>query len=208
MLKARVIPLIKRLSYSSWRKNILYVQCPDLVIDNQRKCIVSTSYKVGFPSEGYQVILDDYHLPFKKNTFDMVVLDLSSFLKKEHVLILSQVHQVLNLSGKALICNQNSFSLNLCEQLLQKSSRNYFSIKSLIAHSGFEILTEHPFSFSVKGLGTTLNKKLIRHEKKIRQVLPILSNFHCFQVIKSNLDRYQPLPAYMRLSKSLTPVIG
>lgn len=204
-LKSRLIPLIKRLSHSPWRKNILYIQCSDLIVFNEKKCLVSTSYKTKTTTQSYQVILEDYHLPFKENSFDIIVLDLSCFLKKEHPPILSEVHRVLNHSGKALICNQNSLSLNILEQLLQKSSRSYFSLKSLVSQAGFEILTEHPLSFSITGLGDSLNKKLIRHEKKIRKLMPMFSNFHCLQVIKSR-DEYQPLPHYLRLSKSLTPI--
>ena len=202
-IKIRLIPLIRRLIHSSWRNKILYIHCADLATPSPNKCIVTTARNINHQSEHFQAILEDNLLPFEENFFDVVIIDLSLFNKKDHQQILSEAYRVLNFSGKALICSQNKHSVNFFFNLTNKVARSYFSLRGLLTKAKFQILTEHPLSFALNLNCTRLNQKLISYEKKLRKFLPYFANYHCIQVYKSK-DYYQPLPDYLRLSKTLT----
>lgn len=203
----RLIPLIKRMIYSPWRSKVLFIYCEDLAQPNSKKCLVNVNHQIDRHSELFQVICDDFHLPFEDNFFDAVIIDLSLIARCHHKEVLFHAHRVLSLSGKGLICNKNTLSLGQMRQLFKGGQeRNYYSFKKLLHQSCFEVLSEHPLSYALSMNNTFWNRKLIRHEKALRKYAPLLANYHCLQVIK-NKDNYQPLPDYLRLSKTL-PLSG
>lgn len=202
-LKMRLLPLIRRLIHSAWRTKILYVYCDDLIEPHKHKCLISANLEIIHDSEFFQVVVEEPEsLPFHDSSIDAIIIDLSLIPNKFHSDILRECYRVLKDTGKALICSRNKLSLGQLFLEHQSYSRNYFGAKNLLKRHNFQILTEHPLSFKASEANNELNKKLIRHEKKLRKVIPILANYHCWQVIKSK-DYYQPLPDYLRLSKTL-----
>lgn len=201
-LKVRLIPLINRLCHSSWRNRILYINCDDFALAQEKKCIISANEHINHQSDIFQVILQDAVLPFEDQFFDVVVVDLSKYRQKTHSIILREAYRVLKFSGKALICNKNKLSINFIHNLSNKNARSYWSFKRLVLKHHFQVLTEHPLSFVLFNNLEALNKVFIKKEKELRKVVGFLANYHCIQVYKSK-DYYQPLPDYLRLSKTL-----
>lgn len=202
-LTIRLIPLIRRLIHSSWRNKILYIHCSDLVSTTEDKCVICTSNHIQHQGEFFQTILEDKALPFIDNFFDVVIIDLSLIDKKDHELLLKETYRVLSSTGKALICNRNRISFNHFFNLRNKNTRNYYSFCRMLRKNNFEVLSTYPLSFIFSTHENIINKKLIRYEKRLRKMMPALANYHCLQVIKSK-DHYQPLPDYLRLSKTIT----
>ena len=202
-LKVRLLPLIRRLIHSPWRTKVLYVYCADLVKKQKNKCLIVTSLEFIDDFDFFQVVVEEpEQLPFHDQSMDAVIIDLSLIPNHYHSIILNDCYRVLKDTGKALICAKNKLSLGQIFLNNQGYSRHYFGTKRLLKKHQFQILTEHPLSFKASRHNNSLNKKLIRYEKKLRKTLPIFANYHCWQVIK-NKDNYQPLPDYLRLSKTL-----
>ena len=201
-LKIRLIPLINRLIHSSWRSKILYLRCDDFASFNENKCIIAANEQINYHSDIFQVVLEDLHLPFQDDFFDVIIIDLSRYHRTEHNSILQESYRVLKSSGKALICNQNITSPNFISHIRNKNTRTYSSLKKIIKTNRFQILTEYPLSFALFNQIQLFNKFLIKKERVMRRYFSQFSNYHCIQVYKSK-GLYQPLPNYIRLSKTI-----
>lgn len=102
------------------------------------------------------VLGDGNHLPFKDDSFDVVmVIEVSACTARSHLTgFLAQVHQVLKPKGWMLLTTHNVVSMIGLERLIRSSkyhstsgayTHSYWEVRRTLQESGFDILESHGF---------------------------------------------------------------
>jgi SAM-dependent methyltransferase len=204
----RLKSLYTRLTFNPWRRNVVYIGKEFFFPFNfNEKCFmhVTTSAHDELASTSFKVILDDMHLPFDGESIDTIICDLSSVEKKHSTVLLKEAIRVLHPQGKLILTYNNRYS----PYYYASSKENPYSswgIQRLLKEHKLIILKSFYQSFLFKHCSRRMQRWLIKYEPFLRKFIYFFANKITLLIVKET-DFYQPLPAYLRLSKKI-PVIS
>lgn len=202
-LSLRLKGLYTRLIHNPWRHTILYLGSKsNYPFNYEKKCFISCSFNsdMAIQENFYQVILEDYSLPFERESFDVIIFEITEFTTEQEKEIFPQIYNLLKNNGKLIVSFKNYWS---CEYLFSASKKKSFlDAKKLIESFNFCIVHKFFISFSQGFLSKSINKILLKNEKILRKILGYFCNSITLTAVKKT-DLYQPLPAIMRISKKI-----
>ncbi len=202
-LSLRLKGLYARLIHNPWRHTILYLGSKSHYPYNyEKKCFISCLFNPEslIEEKVYQVILEDYSLPFERESFDVIILETSEFSADQEKELFPQIYNLLKNNGKLIISFKNYWALQYFFSNSKKKS--FLQIKKTLEHYNFCIVHKFFISFCQSFFPKTINKFLLKNEKIIRKILGYFCNSITLTAVKKT-DLYQPLPMIIRISKKI-----
>lgn len=199
----RLKSLYTRLTFNPWRRYIVYVGSPDFYPFNvQEKCFIHVLKKDSATTlKTFNILIDEDRFPFQTESIDMVICDLTDVPQAHLEQLLIEFQRILTLQGKLILTYNNRYSFYYAGNY-KSHTYTAWKINALLKKQKIIVLKRFYQSFIIRKGPRWLQYYLIHYERFLRRFFKIFANKVTLFAVKET-DFYQPLPAYLRLSKKI-----
>ena len=199
----RLKALYTRLTFNPWRHVVLYIGHEDNTpYNSSQKCFIhllNSSQEA--PKDALCCFTEEGLLPFDEDSVDMILCDLAVLPKTWIEPFLEDAQRVLNAQGKLVLTYNNAFSPYYWWNT-QQQNYTHWQVRRLLKKHNMIILKSFFQSFISQRIPRSCRYWIIRWERFLRRFFKTFANKATLLIVKET-DFYQPLPAYLRLSKKL-----